>query len=325
MKIMVTGSLGSISKPLILQLVKQGHAVTVISHASERKSEIEALGAKAEIGKIEDVDFLTRAFTGNDAAYCMLPPFKFFDDPTLDYKGEALLIARNYVQAIQQAGIKNVVHLSSVGAEKQKGNGLLIFHNIVENEFKKLPADTAVTHIRPVSFHYNVEVFTDMIKGKGFLAGFVGKMFTLRYYGIKGLLKGYSGIILSNYGASDKIAWVSPADIASAIAEEFESAQYGRKIRYVASEELTCQEVASILGNAIGKPYLKWVLISDRQMTNAIKKLGAPQTLAAELTEMNRAMHNGSLFEDYYKNKPATMGKVKMKDFAKEFAIRYKG
>lgn len=324
MKIVVTGSLGNISKPLIIQLIKAGNEVTVVSSSTERKSEIEKLGATPAIGKIEDVNFLTQTFLGNDAVYCMLPPFKFFEDKNLDYKKEALNIATNYAQAIQKAEIKKVVHLSSVGAEKETGTGLLVFHNIVENVLKKLPSDITITHIRPVSFDYNVYSFMDMVKGKGFLAGFVGKIIYLQHYGINGLLKGYSGIILSNYGVNDMIPWVSPIDIASAIAEEFISTQSGRKIRYVASEELTCQQVATILGNAIGKPYLKWVIISDKQMTSAIKQFGASDIIANELTEMNVTMHNGTLFEDYYKNKPKTLGQVKMKDFAKEFVAKYK-
>ena len=38
---------------------------------------------------------------------------------------------------------------------------------------------------------------------------------------------------------------------------------------------------------------------------------------------MNAGMHNGLVNEDYYLNKPKVMGKVKMKDFAREFAAVY--
>lgn len=323
MKIVVTGSLGNISKPLAIQLIRQGHQVTVVSSSAARKSAIEQMGALAAIGEIEDSVFLMKTFEGQDAVYCMLPPFNFFGDKNLDYQKQALDISTNYVQAIQQSGIKKVIHLSSVGAEKPSGAGVLVFHYIAESIFKKLPSDVAVTHIRPASFDYNLYAYMDMVKGKGFLEGVIGKLLYLKHYGLKGLLKGYSGIILSNYGSSDKIAWVSPLDIASAITEEINSQQKGKKVRYVASEELTCQEIAAILGNAIGKPYLKWVLISDKQMTDAFIKIGASGTTAKEFTEMNIAMHNGSLFEDYFKNKPATLGRVKIKDFAKEFAIKY--
>lgn len=323
MKIVVTGSLGNISKPLVIRLVKQGHEVTVISSSASRKAAIEELGAKAAIGKIEDEGFLTRTFEGQDEAYCMIPPFNFFGDKNLDYQKKTLAICSNYVEAIRKAGIKKVVHLSSVGAEKPAGNGVLIFHYLAESTFKKLPSDVNLIHIRPASFDYNLYAFMEMIRGEGFLKGIIGKLLYLQHYGIKGLIRGYSGIILSNYGGNDKIAWVSPHDIASAITEEMNAPQTGRKVRYVAGDELTCQEIATVLGNAIGKPYLKWVLISDKQMTDAFTKLGVSETNAKAFTEMNAAMHNGSLFKDYFKNRPAVLGATKINDFAKEFAIKY--
>jgi len=61
----------------------------VISSKPERKAEIEALGAEAAIGSLADVDFLTRAFRGADAAYTMLPPDPgLYADPQRDALAE---------------------------------------------------------------------------------------------------------------------------------------------------------------------------------------------------------------------------------------------
>ena len=54
MKIILTGSLGHISKPLTEELVKKGHAVTVISSNSEKQKEIELL---AEINNLSYYHF----------------------------------------------------------------------------------------------------------------------------------------------------------------------------------------------------------------------------------------------------------------------------
>lgn len=70
MNLIVTGSLGNISQPLTRQLVRQGHAVTVISSKPARQSAIEALGARAAIGSLEDAAFLAATFAGADAVYC---------------------------------------------------------------------------------------------------------------------------------------------------------------------------------------------------------------------------------------------------------------
>ncbi len=323
MKIVVTGSLGHISQPLTKQLVQEGHAVTVISSKAGKKKEIEALGARAAIGTVKDTAFLTAAFTGADVVYCMLPPFDFMGNPHIDVREEARIIATCYADAIRQSAVKRVIQLSSVGAHMASGNGILAFHYVAEKVLKQLPPDVSITHMRPVGFYYNLYSFTDMIKGKGFLEGFLGKFLTLRYYGLMALLQGKSGIILSNYGGDDMNAWVSPVDIAAAIADEINRPPAGRKVRYVASEEQTGYETATILGTAVGKPYMKWELISDRQMLNAMKQAGASDSVANDVVEMNAGMHSGVIFEDYYRHKPAEMGKVKMKDFAAEFAAAY--
>jgi nucleoside-diphosphate-sugar epimerase len=49
MKIIVTGSLGNINKPLSIALVQRGYSVTVISSTPNRQKEIESLGAGAAL------------------------------------------------------------------------------------------------------------------------------------------------------------------------------------------------------------------------------------------------------------------------------------
>jgi uncharacterized protein YbjT (DUF2867 family) len=323
MKIVITGSLGNISKPLAKELIQNGHTVTIISSSRDRQKAIEDLGATPAIGTIDDEAFLTQTFQQADAVYTMLPPFKFQEDPQLDARAEAKRVATLYAGAIQNAGVKKIVHLSSIGAHTDKGNGLLAFHYLAEQALNQLPADVAITFMRPVGFYYNLYQFMDIIKGEGFLKGFVGLIMTLRFYGFSGLVKGRKGLIISNYGGEDKMPWVSPYDIASAIAEELVNDTTGRQVRYVASEILTCTEIARTIGAAIGKPWLKWGTITDKQMLDALIKMKLPENLAKDITEMNSSQRNGgSLFDDYYEHAPE-LGKVKLAVFAKEFAGVY--
>jgi len=296
MKIILTGSLGHISKPLTEELVQKGHTVTVISSKPERQKDIETLGATAAIGSVEDVGFLTTTFTGADAAYTMLPPITHFN-PGLDLMAYSRKIGNNYAQAIKQSHIKRVVHLSSIGAHLDKGSGLILCHHAVEVILNKL-SDVAITFMRPSGFYYNLYSFVAMIKKEGFIA--------------------------ANYGAGDKLIWVSPKDIAAAVAEELETAGADSKLRYVASDELTGNETASILGRAIGKPDLKWVMITSEQMQAGLETAGMNPNIAAGLVEMYASQHNGLLSADYYLHRPAVMGKVKLKDFAEEFAAAFK-
>lgn len=318
MKIVLTGSLGNISKPLTKELVQKGHTVTVISSKPEKQKAIEELGATAALGTIEDVPFLTSAFTGADAVYCMLPPFDYFN-PDLNIMETTRRQIGNYCAAILASGVKQVVHLSSIGAHTDKGTGLLAFHHLAESIFKQLPPDVIIKHARPVGFYTNLYDFKDTIRGKGFL----GLFLTLRFSGLWSLITGKTGVIAANYGGEDKMPWVSPADIAAAIAEELTTPFVERKFRYIASEELTCNEIAKIIGAAVGKPYLKWALMSDKDMLGGLKMFGLPESRAQGIVDMNAGMHNGLVNEDYYLHRPAVMGKVKMKDFAKDFAAVY--
>ncbi len=297
MKIIVTGSLGNISKPLTKELVQKGHQVTVISSNPERQKDIEALGAKAAIGTMQDADFLTVTFKDAEAVYVMetLGVDAFFDQK-IDAIAAITKIGHNYKQAIEQSGVKRVVHLSSIGAHTDKGNGLLAFHYNVENILKTLPLDVAITFMRPVGFYYNLLGFINTIKTQG--------------------------VIATNYGGDSKKPWVSPIDIAAAVAEELVMPFEGRKIRYVASDEISCNELANLLGTAIGKPDLKWVVIPDEQLLKGMIASGMNPQVAAGMVEMNAGMNNGDLFEDYFRNRP-TLGKVKLAEYAKEFAAVY--
>lgn len=103
------------------------------------------------------------------------------------------------------------------------------------------------------------------------------------------------------------------------IAEEMEKPFNGREIRYIASDEVSPNEVAKILGEAIGKPGLKWLEITDEQMLNGMKAAGMNPAIAKGVVEMNAGRRRDVLYEDYKQHKP-TLSKVKLKDFAKEFA-----
>ena len=297
MKITLTGSLGHISKPLAKELVQKGHSVTVISSNPEKQKDIETIGAKAAIGTMQDVDFLTATFKGADVVYLMeaLGASSFFDH-NLDYMATINKIANNYKQAIQQSAVKRVVHLSSIGAHTDKGNGMLAFHYNVENILKQLPEDVSIKFMRPVGFYINMFAFIPTIKTQN--------------------------AIVQNYGGDEKEPWVSPLDIAAVIAEEMEKPFHGREIRYIASDEVSPNEVAKVLGEAIGKPGLKWLQIPDEQMLNGMKAAGMNPEVAKGLVEMNAGRRGGVLYEDYNQHKPI-LGKVKLKDFAKEFADVY--
>jgi uncharacterized protein YbjT (DUF2867 family) len=295
MNIVLTGSVGHIGKPLAQILVKKGHSVTIISSSAERQNEIEALGAKAAIGLFEDAEFLAAAFTGADIVYLMKPPINFFD-PNSDEEAYWVKIGKNYVQAVLKSGVTKIVELSSIGGHTATGVGMLGPHHLVEQILGELPGNVSIKTMRPVGFYYNMMAFMPAIKN--------------------------AGAIFQNYGGDEPEPWVSPLDIAETIAEEMEAPFNGRCVRYIASEEVSPNEVAVVLGAAIGKSDLKWIAVTDEQFFENLMKVGFSEQAAKGLTEANASRVNGVLYEDYYKH-PLTLGKVKLASFAKEFATIY--
>lgn len=297
MRLVITGSLGHIGRPLVEELVKQGHRVTVISSKTERAVQIENIGATAAIGPVEDADFLSATFAGADAVYCMEPPGALFDS-THDIAKITERQGKAYAEAIRRSGVKRVVHLSSIGAHSATGTGILAFHHRVEQLLGELPADVAIRFLRPVGFYYNLFAFIPGIRAHG-------KLF-------------------ANYKADYKEPWVAPQDIAAVVAEEIVQAFEGRSFRYIASDELTSDELAAILGEAIGEADLKWVEIPDEQRLATLLGAGMSPVNAKGFTEMDAARRGGQLYEDYFRHRPATLGKTKLKAFAADFAKAFR-
>lgn len=298
MKIVLTGSIGNIGKPLTAGLVENGHSVTVISSNPDRLDVIEAMGASAAIGSMFDAAFLTHTFKGADIVYLMETMEAAGDmfDPAVDFIERISEIGKNYQQAILQSGVRQVIHLSSIGANMESGNGILAFHYKVEQLLRQLPEEISIKFLRPVGFYLNLFSFIHSIKNKG--------------------------VMISNYGGNKKEPWVSPIDIADVIIEETGKPFSGRTVRYIASDEVSPDEIAKALGTAIGKRDLQWKVIPDEELLAGWLSIGFNAQVANGFVELQASQGSGLLYEDYYRHQPV-LGKVKLADFAKEFAKAY--
>lgn len=294
MKYVITGGAGHISKPVTEKLLAAGHEVTVIGRNGDRLKEMKAKGAKIAVGSVEDVQFLANAFKGADAVYTMVPP----NFSATDWKAWIGQIGENYSKAINTAGVKYVVNLSSVGAHVPDGVGPVSGLHRAEAALNQLK-DVNIKHLRPSYFFDNLLANTGLAKN--------------------------AGIIGSNFGGENfTMILVDTNDIAEAASEELLNLQFkGHTVRYIASDEINTNKIAQVLGNAIGKPELPWVVFSNDDALNGMLQAGLPEEIAKNYAEMGNAIHTGLMFEDYWKHHPGKLGKVKLEDFAKTFATVY--
>jgi uncharacterized protein YbjT (DUF2867 family) len=293
MNYVITGSIGHISKPIVEQLSAGGHTVTVITSKEDRKAEIEKLGAKAAVGSVDDLNFLKQTFTGADAVYTMVPPHW----GAADWKKYIAGIGANYAEAIKSAGVKKVVNLSSIGAHMPDGCGPVsgLYH--VESALNALEG-VDVVHLRPGFFFYN----------------FLGNV---------GMVKNM-GIIGSNYEADTDMVLADTSDIADHAVKYLSNPDFtGKSTHYVVSDERKPQQIAHVLGNAVGKPELPWIGFKDEDALGGMTQMGLSHEVARNYVEMGVALRSGEMGSDYRQNGKGINGKRKLEDFAPVFASVY--
>jgi uncharacterized protein YbjT (DUF2867 family) len=293
MKITITGSLGHVGRPLTELLLKNGNGVTVVSHNESRRAEIESVGAVAAIGSLDDTAFLSKAFAGADAVFAMTPPAA---DASRIIEN-TVSIGRSLAAAIKSARVPRVVMLSSMGADEPGENGPISALHQIEKIYGAIE-DTAFIFLRAGSFYLNFLQAIPVIKNMGIMG--------------------------ANIPADMQFPLVHPVDIAAAASRLLQSSFSGKEVHYIVSDVRTPKEIASVLGVAVGKPDLPWVEFTDEQALQGLKQAGLPDELARLLTEMNAAYRSGKLFRNYEESGSPVEGKVKLEDFANEFAVAFK-
>lgn len=292
MKIIITGSLGNVAKPLAQQLIAEGHDITVISSNESKKSEIESLGAKAAIGSITDVDFLVTSFENADAVFLMTPP----NMGGVNIVENTINAGKNYAEAISKTGVKKVVMLSSIGAESPVETGPIKGLHHIEKLYSDLE-NTNVTFLRAGYFYINFFNDIPLIQN--------------------------AGIIGANYPESASVPLVHPIDIAKAAAEELVKDSKGKNIKYIVSDVRPASDFAKVFGAAIGKPELPWVEFKDEDSLNGMLQAGLPQEMAELYTEMGRGLRTDVVQKDFLEYGSPVEGETKLEEFAKEFALKF--
>jgi uncharacterized protein YbjT (DUF2867 family) len=273
-KYIITGSLGNISRHLVEGLVKNGKEVTVITSKADKVAEIEQLGAKALVGDLNDAAFLKGAFKEAEVAYTMIPPIW----QTTDWRKSMNQVADSYLTALTGSNVRYIVNLSSIGAHMGNGAGPVDGLHDFEQKLNKLQG-IHVKHLRPSYFYTNFLSLIPMVKNAGIIGG--------------------------NFGGTEKVPLVHPADIAKAALEELLSLNFtGSSVRYIAGDEKSGKEIAQVLGTAIGRDDLNWVEFTDEQQHQGLLGAGLPEAIAKEYTAMGHALRTGTMQADFRQHTP---------------------
>jgi uncharacterized protein YbjT (DUF2867 family) len=289
--ITIMGASGKTGGAVAATLLGQGEKVRVIARSKDHLQALINKGAEAAVGDATDANFLASAFRGSDAVYTLLPPnithpdFSAFQDQV----GEAT------VKAIRQSGVKYVVLLSSVGAERETGTGPITGLYRQEKRLAALPGVNALT-LRAGYFFEN-------------------------HFMSLGLIK-HQGINGSAMAGNFAFAQVASADIGAVAAHALRARDFkGFAVREVLGpRDLSLDEATRILGAAIGKPDLTYVQFPYEAALDAMVSAGLSKSMATLYVEMSRGFNEG-LIESVEGRNARSTTPTRFEDFAMQVLV----
>ena len=291
----ITGATGNTGKEITEALLAAGKSVVVIGRSADKLKEFTSKGAVAAVGSLEDEAFLAKTFAGATAVYAMIPP-KW--DLTSDWRTYQNLVGEAIANAIAKAGVKKVVVLSSNGAQLPNGAG-------------------------PVSGLYDFEQKLKAISGLDIMSLRAG-YFMQNLLGVIGMIKGM-GIFGYSLRNDVKTPIVHTKDIAAVAIKHLLSLDFKgfNHVFVPGAADLTMDEVAAILGKAIGNPTLKYVTFPYTDAKAGMLQAGIPETIADGYNELFKCLNDGLYLNDYVRT-PENTSPTSLEEFAaNEFAPAY--
>ena len=290
----ITGATGNTGRIIAETLLESGREVRVIGRDADRLEELKSKGAEAAIGNLDNVEFLTKAFDGATAVYVMVPP-NFTTD---NYRGYQNKVIDAQIAAAKNAGIKNIVTLSSVGAHLSEKAGVVQGLADMEQKWNAI-TDINVLHLRPSYFMENTLAQVDTIKNMGIMG--------------------------SPLKADISFPMVATKDIGETAAKRLLALDFkGSEIDYIlGSRDVSFNEVAAIFGKAIGKEELKYVQFPYEDAKKAMMEgWGFSENLADAYIEFMQTANGGSLYEDAKRTEKNT-SPTSIEEFAQVFKQVY--
>jgi len=260
----VLGASGNTGHVVATNLLTNGKKVRVVGRNAAHLQPFAAKGAETFIAEATDAGALAKAFHQADSAYVMIPPNPSSNDP-LGYSNR---VSDAIASAVKNAGTKNVVALSSIGADKPTGTGPVVGLHNLEQKLNQIQTAN-VLYLRAGYFMENTLPQANAIRQMGSVAG--------------------------PFRPDLKVSMIATRDIGAAAADALlHPSFHGHQTRELLGQrDLTYTEVAAIIGKAIAKPDLKYVQVPDDQFRAVLVQMGMSEPFARLLLEMTNAVNSG--------------------------------
>ena len=262
----VLGASGNTGHVVASNLLARGQKVRVVGRNAAHFQPLAAEGAEIFVGDVTDATALTKAFHQADSAYVMIPP----NLASNDVRAFQDRVSDAIAAALQNAAVKNIVSLSSFGADKPSGTGPVVGLHNLEQKLNQI-SGANVLHLRAGYFMEN----------------------TLAQVGAIRMLGSSVGPVSPDL----KLPMIATRDIGAAAADALlRLAFQGKQTQELHGQrDLDYTEAATIIGNAIGKPDLGYIQAPDDQVRAAMVQMGMSENFANQILELAAALNTGHI------------------------------
>lgn len=257
---LVMGITGNVGGATARHLLAQGKKVRALVRDRQKAVNWANQGVELVDGDWNDLTSIELALKGVEGAFVMLPPVWA---PSPDYK-EAKAVIANYVKALAKIAPPRVVALSSMGADRPSGHGVITALSLLEHGFRELSS--------PLAF----------VRAGGFFENF-----------LFGLQAAQGGTLPVFYNPTNrKSTMVATNDIGAEFAALLTgSAWSGQRIVEMGSM-VTADEVAKQLGEVLNID-VKAFAIPRTGWAEALEQFGIPKGQSGATEEMYEAVNAG--------------------------------
>jgi uncharacterized protein YbjT (DUF2867 family) len=262
----ILGATGNIGPVITKALLEKGEKVRAVGRSTARLQLLVQKGAEPFIADVHDSDALTRALSAVRAAFLMIPP----NQGSQDYRADQDRISDSIAAAVKNSGLRYAVNLSSYGAQATGGSGPILGLHSAElklNAIDKLN----VLHLRPAYFFENHMTGISMIE----------------------MMDIFGGPLRTDL----KIPMIATRDVGAYAADRLLKLDFnGKQTRELLGErDMNMNEVAAIIGKALGKQDLLYVQFANDQVQEVMVREGMPPKTAALYIEMFQGFNDGTV------------------------------
>jgi uncharacterized protein YbjT (DUF2867 family) len=254
----VLGATGKTGGCAASALLAMGKAVRVVARNPEKAAVWRARGADVALADADDSAGLARVLRGVEGAYIIVPR-NFGVSDVLESRERCI---DSLARGVEQSGISNVVFMSSVGAHRPSGTGLIRSLYYAEQRLAGLQAD--ITFVRGSYFLENWDMDLAALRGGDVLNTFMN--------------------------ADHKIPQVAVRDLGRLIADCLTHPQRGhRVVECTGPDDYSPADIAKAMSQVTGKPvHVKQWPVSAT--ADALGQFGVPRPVAVLIQEMYEAL-----------------------------------